>query len=235
MKQLLAMHFLATALFPCMAGAVYSQVTVDVPGTAQIFLADQPDGTQFGADVVPTNSPIAVEIVDFDPSLPLGFMVSGATAQHPAFPLRAADGTQEYHLLGPYSNLDVSGIYAPLMSLVGVFFDRDQVVSPPPYLSFGPGQQSFAELAPEIQQLFYIGDGRRGRGTGNYQEFHIPEGADVLYLGLFDAPNNNNIGQLQVTIASVPEPHAAVLMSITALATCAGRWCRPARNVERHE
>lgn len=230
MKHLIARELVAAAMVLTLCQLAYSQQTVVVPGTAQIFLAEQPDGTRFGADIVPTNSPIAVDTVAFDPAARLQFVVSGATAQHPSFPLRDADGTGEYHLLGPYANLDVSGIYGPLMSLVAVFFDLDQIESPPSHLNFDPAHQSFASLAPKIQQLFFIGDGRRGRGAGDYQKFAIPAGADALYLGLFDAPNNNNIGQLNVTIVAVPEPNTIVLSligSLTALAfSVTQRWRR---------
>ena len=52
----------------------------------------------------------------------------------------------------------------------------------------------------------FIGDGLTGIGTGSLQQFQIPNAADVLYLGVHDVGNNDNVGSLQVAISLVPEP-----------------------------
>lgn len=207
--------WLAAALVLPAAATSYGEVSVNVPGVATIWLAGQPDGTAFSGDVAPASSPVAVDLVGFDPALPLEFTVSGATASRPSDPLHAADGNP-LHLFTSGPVFDVSRTGAPLMSLVGVFFDEDQVVSPPSPLYFTTnGQRSFAELAPEIQQTFFIGDGRRGVGTGPNQGFHIPDGADLFYLALFDGGNYDNRGEPRVTVASVPEPSNLCLVAIT--------------------
>lgn len=215
MTHHLASHFIAVALLLPVATTCYGEVTLDVQAVTAIWLAGQPDGTFFGPDVAPINSPVPVELSGFDPALPIEFTVNGTTAKAPGYPLHAADGDPgEIFTYGPA--FDVSRIGAPLMSLVGVFFDAEQVFPPPSPLAFGTnGQRSFAALAPEIQQTFFIGDGLRGVGTGPNQEFRIPNGADLLYLALYDGGNYNNVGELRVTVASVPEPSSVCLVAIT--------------------
>lgn len=67
----------------------------------------------------------------------------------------------------------------------------------------------FPELRPGLDQVFFIGDGRRtqypkGRGAGDdntVQEFHVPPAATRLYLGFQDLNGNtDNSGRLKVKI-----------------------------------
>ncbi len=87
------------------------------------------------------------------------------------------------------------------MFLVGVFLtDAPPSGDPPPLLDFSDGED-FGELAPEIAQTFFIGDGA-GR------TYIVPSGATRLFLGFADAfffkgdPGwyRNNTGQLAVTV-----------------------------------
>ena len=50
---------------------------------------------------------------------------------------------------------------------------------------------SFASLSPLIDQVFFIGDGLTGDGSGSVQQFIVPTGATALYLGITDAPGYN--------------------------------------------
>ena len=98
----------------------------------------------------------------------------------------------------------ISGISHPDngMFLVGVFL-TDAVPSgeAPQGLSFNSTTEDFEELAPEIAQTFFVGDGA-GR------TFIVPSGATRLFLGFADAylyegePGwyQNNLGQLAVTV-----------------------------------
>ena len=88
------------------------------------------------------------------------------------------------------------------MFLVGVFLtDAPPGDSAPERLDF-TNREDYGELAPEIGQTFYIGDGH-GRTVV------VPEGATRLFLGFADAylfvglPGwyGNNSGQLAVTVA----------------------------------
>ena len=87
------------------------------------------------------------------------------------------------------------------MFLVGVFLTDATPVDPaPPFLDF-TATETFDELAPEIGQAFFVGDGL-GR------KFLVPAGATRLFLGFADAAlyvgppgwYGNNVGQLDVTV-----------------------------------
>jgi hypothetical protein len=64
-------------------------------------------------------------------------------------------------------------------------------------------------LHPKIGQVFFIGDGLTGTGTGSIQTFFVPSTATHLYLGYIDdgdPPNNlgpccftDNLGSMSVT------------------------------------
>jgi len=104
--------------------------------------------------------------------------------------------------------------------LVGVFLnDSEPTGSGPSALDF-TNNTSFAELAPELNQTFFIGDGLTGSGLGNIQRFLVPEQATRLFLGLADgfvvqgapAYYDDNTGslvanfELQPAAEPVPEP-----------------------------
>lgn len=80
----------------------------------------------------------------------------------------------------------VSGIVADdrVGYLSGVFLADEPPAATPGALDF-TGGADFAELAPEIGQLFFIGDGHASDGTD--QTFEVPAGATRLYLGIADA------------------------------------------------
>jgi hypothetical protein len=88
----------------------------------------------------------------------------------------------------------VSGIIAPFAGyLVGVFVGKRGPSGPAPApLDFttGPGT-GFTTLAPALDQVFFIGDGLTGDGTGTVQTFTVPTGAAALYFGLSDAGGFN--------------------------------------------
>ncbi len=81
-----------------------------------------------------------------------------------------------------------------------------------------------ASLAPLLQQVFYIGDGRTGYqdAAGSLLQFTAPANATRLYLGLADAFGFNgttgyyadNTGSYAVTLslAAIPEPEAYAMM-----------------------
>jgi hypothetical protein len=70
--------------------------------------------------------------------------------------------------------------------LVGVFLnDSEPTGSGPSALDF-TNNTSFAELSPQLNQTFFIGDGLTGSGLGNIQRFLVPEQATRLFLGFAD-------------------------------------------------
>ena len=111
--------------------------------------------------------------------------------------------------------------------LTGVFLDDTEPVNPAPSsLDFSPTRltTSFNELYPKLNQLFFIGDGLTGTGTGSIQQFHVPENSTRLFLGFADGYDftgdhgyyADNIGSLTATFsiesASVPEPASILLL-----------------------
>ena len=87
----------------------------------------------------------------------------------------------------------ISGIRSDASGfLVGVFLGPTAPIGPPPpaldFTASGLGT-SFLSLSPQLGQLFFIGDGRTGTGSGAFQQFFIPPGAYGLYLGFADALN----------------------------------------------
>jgi len=122
------------------------------------------------------------------------------------------------------------------MFLVGVFLDDNEPVDPAPARLDFTGNTGFASIAPSLAQVFFIGDGLTGTGSGAVQEFYAPAGATRLFLGFADAYEfgyptsypgyyNDNSGQLEVEfdVSSVPEPGSLLalgtgLVGLTGLA-----------------
>ena len=117
-----------------------------------------------------------------------------------------------------------------VMFLAGVFLTDNEPTAPAPasldFSSTALGR-SFAELSPQLQQTFYIGDGLTGDGTGSVQTFWVPDGATRLFLGIVDGayfvggPDyyDNNDGAFSATFAvtTVPEIDPTALASVISL------------------
>ena len=127
----------------------------------------------------------------------------------------------------------ISGITAPGAGyLTGVFVaNSGPSGSAPAALNFtGAGAESFTSLSPLLDQVFFIGDGLTGDGTGSVQNFIAPTGAVTLYLGISDACGyggspgcyNDNSGNFAVTVSAsaaqqandVPEPASLGLVGL---------------------
>ncbi len=202
--------------------ATVPHVAAVVPGTADIWLAGQPDGTELQSynpswppDVAPANSPVESTQAVWSGSI-LTFTVQGGVNHHPGQPFYPPDG--DVDIWYAEGHFGLSGINAPLSSLVGAFLEPhapDPSLQPESLDFQDAAQRDFATLAPRLQQVFFIGDGRRS--TGEYQYFTVPQGATRLFLGAMDAPgtNFNNGGEILVNVALVaplldlPFPHAS--------------------------
>jgi hypothetical protein len=81
---------------------------------------------------------------------------------------------------------------------------------------------SFLSLSPQIGQLFFVGDGLTGTGSGSVQQFLVPPTATRLYLGFADAVGymglpgqyQDNVGILNASFQIVPEPRTWALLSL---------------------
>jgi hypothetical protein len=106
----------------------------------------------------------------------------------------------------------LSGITAPNAGfLLGVFVPAGGPSgAAPAALVFAT--TSFTTLSPLLDQVFFIGDGLTGDGTGTVQQFNVPTSAASLYLGIVDfgGAYGDNAGTYTVnfslTSSQAPEP-----------------------------
>ncbi|MCR4337031.1 MAG: PEP-CTERM sorting domain-containing protein [Candidatus Omnitrophica bacterium] len=127
----------------------------------------------------------------------------------------------------------ISGYIGPQGPLTGVFLSNaiPNVGPAPATLNFN-GNTNFASLSPELNQIFYIGNGVTS--GGDFQTFIAPSGATRLALGIPDgfgfggAPGayDDNDGSYQVRIGinqrpdepsrpnAVPEPATLSLLGV---------------------
>lgn len=111
----------------------------------------------------------------------------------------------------------ISGVAGPNAGyLVGVFIASNGPTGAAPasldFTANGLGT-SFTSLSPLLDQVFFIGDGLTGDGTGTRQIFNAPAGAGYLYLGLSDAGGYNgapgayqdNAGIFQVVVTPLAQ------------------------------
>ena len=137
-----------------------------------------------------------------------------------------ADGYTTYPPMNVNSYGGVSGYLGTGFALTGVFLTDATPGVPAPstidFTSSGLGR-NFLTLAPQIGQLFFIGDGLTD--TAQTQTFVIPSGATRLFLGVPDCNNaagdpgyyDDNSGSLSVTALQVPEPTSAALVGMGTL------------------
>jgi hypothetical protein len=167
----------------------------------------------------------------------LTFQVSGLVSYNGGGNYYGADGGQYLGAvtdMDPYGN--ISGIYNGSRTFfqVGVFLNDQQPAGPIPS-SQDTTDVSFASVSPALNQMFFIGDGLTGTGTGDQQLFYIPEGATQLYLGFADGNNftglpgtyGDDIGSLNVSfsVTATPAPPSLTLLGIGAacLLACMSR------------
>jgi uncharacterized repeat protein (TIGR01451 family) len=112
----------------------------------------------------------------------------------------------------PSSNIfslgSISGYEGPVFPLVGVFTNGHPSGSPPADYSFS-GFTEPATFSPQLNQVFFIGDGLTGTNSnsGAPQLFIVPANATELWLGFADAVDfsgpvgayGDNVGSLNVS------------------------------------
>ncbi len=202
-----------------------NSASLAVKGTAAIYLAGRDDVAIPALGVEDAGFPLlrcgtetALE------TFPAGLAVSpGAEITF------KAGGTMDYFggeqpALGPDASLDnlssvdslggISTFIGPAGALVGVFLGeanaQDQPAPAPlDFTAAGLGV-AFERLTPAIGQVFFVGDGLSGEGTGAAQKFVVPDGATRLFLGIADAvmfaglPGcyGDNVGTFEVQVSS---------------------------------
>lgn len=200
--------------------------TVTVQGTDAIYLAGRTDVTI--PSLSNSDNSFILTRIGVDPGDPVfntlsleTFPKSFSVSHGQTFTFSASGGVDYY--LSPSANFEspdgtgisdiqslggISGYKGP-HSLVGLFLNDNNPAnsSPPTTLNFFP---DFSTLAPNLGQVFLIGDGVTSRGLT--QQFITPTGATRLFLGIADydagnAPGNyeDNDGSFTVQIDSTDD------------------------------
>ena len=93
----------------------------------------------------------------------------------------------------PFEAYTTAGVLAAItaagrsMFLTGVFLADSLPGSAPSSLSYGSNSAyQLSSYSPLLGQVFFIGDGLTGNGSGSAQKFYVPDGATRLYLGFVD-------------------------------------------------
>ena len=188
--------------------------TLIVDGMANVFAAglSSPPALAFGGGELPPvfNIPAANGQV-----LTFSSVTGSVSGNVGVFPFNGPDGLVPHvTFVGPLGG--ISGIRDDnaFMFLAGVFLDDSLPSgSPPPILNF-TNAENFTELFPSVAQVFFIGDGLTGSGTGTTQVFHVPATATRLFLGFADTDAvanppgaySDNGGAFTASFQIVPEP-----------------------------
>jgi len=145
--------------------------------------------------------------------------------------------------IGTFGGLASTDFYG---ALVGSFLEGTLPVSLSRTLRFYASNNSvggiatdFTTLNPSIGEVFFIGDGLTGTGTGTVQAFIVPPTATHLYLGYIDGSNgipqsyNDNAGELRSLFSCIrlidtkPSLRIAVKRNVSTIPRRAGP--RPGR------
>jgi hypothetical protein len=213
---------LATCFVSLLAGGA-EVLGVNVPGSADPWLAGMPDGSMASSvDVAPAQSPVEVLGLPIVPETSLRFFATGLSAYGPTKPLTGPDGSGTSHHAAAAEN-GISDVGTHTSSLLGVFLGAAQ-----PDLTLAPAALDFTDsgnvlggfnyttLSPLLKQVFFIGDGMTD--GGQLQRVVVPAGATRLFLGTMDGFDwSNNIGSLDVQVTSIPEPSTLTLAAIVLL------------------
>ena len=217
------------------APAYASSYSLTVAGTSDLWLAGMGVGaTASSVDSAPGQSPIQVAGLSLIGGERLVFSsVTGGVLNKPGCPA-ICDGPDGSSLIAHIAGAEngLSSVVAPLNSLIGVFLPAvsPHLASAPSALNFGPGGlgTNFTTLAPALQQIFFIGNGRNS--ASQLQEFVAPAGAARLFLGTMDGFEwLNNTGSFLVEIDTLsvvstaaaisnPEPASLLLLGTGLLA-----------------
>jgi hypothetical protein len=181
--------------------------TTTVPAVADIWLAGQPNGAsvtgEFGTDLAPANSPVLISVTA---GSILSFAASGSTsvdAQCFAGPDGGCYADESVFGAGPADG--IGSFKGPATALIGVFLDANTPAGKggPASLDYTKASnRALPQIAPELNQIFFIGDGLTGTGSGTVQKFFAPAGATRLFLSISDSlgSSTGNVGQLTVTV-----------------------------------
>jgi hypothetical protein len=224
MPRLNGLAVLLVSTLAAAAPAFAGSATRSVPGTSDPFLAGMPAGsTCCSGDSAPAESPVYAGAVT--PGATLTFTsVTGSVSYAGGVPTDPPDGNPGFLIdTAAYEGgaVEINNIAgynnAPVDALIGVFLGPGLPTSNPAPAELDFTDTSFTTLSPALQQIFFIGDGLTGTGTGSVQTFVVPTGATRLFLGTVDGFGwYNNTGAISVTVneLAVPEPSTWAFLSL---------------------
>lgn len=230
------MRLKITAALICLAlaGPAYaSSFSLVVQGTSDPWLAGMSAGAVASSvDSAPSESPALVVGLNLEGGELLRFAAWGGVMNYAGCP-ETCDGPDGSYIVPHYAGAEngFSTVFAPLNSLLGVFLPATypDVNATPDALDFSDAGlgRDFTTLSPELQQIFFIGNGLTS--AAEVQEFIAPAGASRLFLGTMDGfewLNNSGAFNVQVDLlqiqltnaAEAPEPATLLLLGSGLLA-----------------
>lgn len=210
--------FILIAPIASMAESVLVPVTANVYGSGHGGAAATPQPSGGGGGTAPPS-------IDVLTTTQFGFLGTGSAKFSPINPTSTtpdgpAGAPTNFNGFNGLSGFSSDHDYA----LYGVFVGAIEPADPQPAALNFVGNTTFASLSPQLDQVFYIGDGLTGTGSGSTQVFNVPAGAIKLYFGLADGINspidngyygdNSGPGYLVEISRSVPESSTIVLGAI---------------------
>jgi hypothetical protein len=164
----------------------------------------------------------------------LNFQVSGTVSYNGGGNYYGADGGPIPTQMDSYGSISGITNNSANFFLVGVFLNDQAPSGPAPAILDFTNNEAFPSLAPSLNQMFFIGDGLTGTGSGSAQSFYVPTGATRLFLGFADGFDftglpgtyDDDIGSLTVnfSLTPVPEPPSAILLVIAFSASAFTHW-----------
>jgi hypothetical protein len=203
-------HAVAVATY---TAAVNDTQTIEATGNP--FLAGMPPGSvaslnnpanspdYAGTASNPLESPQLINIPLTNGESLTFSSISGNAAHDPNLSQYGPDGdTANVGSNTDGSENGIANANIPIDAVVGVFLTDSQpnLSAAPATLDFSTdSSRNFTTLAPQLKQIFFIGDGLTD--SGQTQTFVVPNGATRLYLATWDFYQwNNNIGSRTMAV-----------------------------------
>ena len=207
-------------------------VPVTVAANAAIYNADNPTAVSSAGVPMMIVLPTATTSFTFTLGVPTQTItLNGGANFNDADGMGAAVATSTNT-----GTTSLSGIKSNGAGYITAVFLAASPVARPGMVDYTVLGTNLVSYTPMLQQVFFVGDGLTGDGSGIRQNFFVPTGAVMLFLGISDASGysgepsayGDNFGSFTGTIdfstrAGVPEPAPFALLAIGLFAFALGR------------